>query len=216
LGWSSPFTRELSGERWRVRQRLGGGVAVHDDGLIERGGRLRQRVVGSLPSVWTVELERVGGWVVVPRTVELARVVGRGGRLPETLIDNYAFASSLLSSPLLSSFYRSSSPRLCVAVGIPGGGWGPGFPTGVERSEAVGWWSGAFHTRSASTAWVGGCFACVGSSVGSPRAASRSACRPAKPRLDLRADLRAALRGQSFGPHPPLSPSDQFPRGWRI
>jgi hypothetical protein len=46
-------------------------------------------------------LERVGGWVVVPRSLELARVVGRGGRLSEMSIDKFAFASSLLSSSLL-------------------------------------------------------------------------------------------------------------------
>jgi hypothetical protein len=53
LGWSSPSTREVSEERWRVRQRRGGGVAIHDDVLIVRGGVCVSSVVGRLPSCTT-------------------------------------------------------------------------------------------------------------------------------------------------------------------
>lgn len=86
------------------------------------------------------------------------------------------------------------------SCGIPGGGWGPGFPTGVGQSGGGRMvvrsspYPASFHwVGDASPAWEAPC---------SPRAASRSACRPAKPHLDLRAGLRAALRGQSATPTP--------------
>jgi hypothetical protein len=52
----------------------------------------------------------------------------------------------------------SSSPWLCVAVEIPGGGdfGGWDFQRAWEGPGVGGWWSGAFHTRSDSTARVGG------------------------------------------------------------
>ena len=46
-------------------------------------------------------------------------------------------------------------PGLCVAVGIPGGGWVAGISNGCGKVRAGGRWAGAFHARSASTAWVG-------------------------------------------------------------
>lgn len=77
----------------------------------------------------------MGRWVVVPTTrgLNLARVGVR--------------AFLCLPGP---------SPKLCVAAGIPaGGGRGRDFRRLWEGPGAGGWWAGAFHSRSDSTAREG-------------------------------------------------------------
>jgi hypothetical protein len=64
----------------------------------------------------------------------------------------HAFSSPLpWGGDLVAAAVRSCGNPCGWVVG------GQGFPTGVGRSgEAGGWWPGAFHTRAASTAGVGG------------------------------------------------------------
>ncbi len=73
LGWSFCPGSRLAGERWSVRQRLGGGVAVHDDLVIERGGVCVSVWWGACRPGWRVELERLGGWVGRPVQDEAGR-----------------------------------------------------------------------------------------------------------------------------------------------
>jgi hypothetical protein len=186
---------------------------------------------------------REGGRKGSHPTAAGARAGGREGSRPPSSgarhIEKCRFAVFLF----LFFLPGSSSPRLCCSCGNPGAvDGGRDFQRLWEGPGAGGRWPGAFHIRSASTAWEGESFACPGGSWESlwPRPGLRAAlhgpvqtcvrvcvaacglaCRPAcglpEPRADLRAALReprAALRGRSCGPHPPPPPSDQLSRGW--
>jgi hypothetical protein len=112
-------------------------------GSTRPGGRVRstrkvRRCGGGRPLLG-LGGERVGGWEVVPH--------GGGWQYGERSAGGGMFFLD-----------RSQSPRLCVAVGIPGGGRRRDFQRVWEGPGVDGWWSGAFHTRSDSTAGVGGRF----------------------------------------------------------
>src|SRR6202035_2296038 len=83
--------------------------------------------------------EAVGGWVVVSHG---------GGWLHGGRSADAGAGKSFRVGP--------SSPRLCVAVEIPRGGWGRDFQRVWEGPGAGVRWPGAFHTRSDSTAGEGG------------------------------------------------------------
>jgi hypothetical protein len=104
------------------------------------------------------------------------------------------------------------SSRLCVAVGIPGGGRWPGFPTGVGRSGG-GWvvvrsfpCPVRFHSRGGRpirlrargllSAKSGGSVRVCGKVPGVPRAVPGAS-----------ADCFFHLRGRIFRPPPPLPPA---------
>ena len=122
------------------------------------------------------------------------------------------------------SFFLLSAPRrrgcaeLWESRAVDGG---RDFQRLWEGPGAGGRWPGAFHIRSASTAWVGESFACPGgpsrpavrACVAACGLACRPACGSAEPRAELRAalrepraDLRAALRGRDSAAPTPLRP----------
>jgi len=104
-----------------------------------------------------VDLERVDGWVVV-------RSHGgrnsRGGDCVQRERGNVVVPTA--GGFREGGWLGSRPPRTLPIAGAVRscgnpGGWRsrPGFPTVVGRSGAGGWWAGAFHSRSDSTARVG-------------------------------------------------------------
>ena len=135
---------------------------------------------------------RTGGGHVVPhpmRVITRDRLSGAAGGGPMTI---------------------SSSPRLCVSVGIPGGGFGGwDFQRVWEGPGVGGRWSGAFHARSDSTAWVGGRVrsrdrGCTSGARPGGRACEVRGSRLIEPREP--AGPRAEPRGRIFVTPTPLRP----------
>lgn len=115
-----------------MRQRVGGGGVVHTGG--------RELARGSL------RVQRGGGAWPSSRTMELARVVGRG-----------VVPTTETAEGSLFSVSRGSAPRLRVAVGIPGRPvGGRDFQRVWEGPGVAAWRPGAFHARSDSAAGAGG------------------------------------------------------------
>jgi hypothetical protein len=145
--------------------------------------------------------EGAGGWVVVPH--------GGGWQ--------HGGWSEDAGGGVLQD--RSPSPRLCVAVGIPGGGRRRDFQRVWEGPGVGVWWPGAFHTRSDSTAGVGGRF---GSEIAAGRREGRgkgAACAGSSPECrgqsgGLGGLLRGPARPDFCSPHPCRSPSECSSRGW--
>lgn len=150
---------------------------------------------------WGTAVQNGGGRENCCPTDGRDRAGGREGWSSLVSIDIDAFA---IYFPLLLPVFAAEAVRSCGA----GGGWD--FQR-VGRSEVAGRWSGAFHTRSASTAWGEGPLRLQGQlrrltqaqvCVRTCIAASGLACRPAY-----------GFAWQSYGPHPPPLPSDSLPRG---
>lgn len=164
-------------------------------------GRLRQRMVGSLPSCTT------DGWVVVPRTVELARVVGRDGR-PSPLIDIDAFA--IFSSRLLPVFVAEAvrscgNPGRRMVSGISNGygkvwRWTGGGPELSIPGQLPQPGRGAASPAAEAASWTRS--VCIQVCVRTFVAASGVVCRPA-----------CGFAWPILRPPPPSSPSDSLPRG---
>jgi hypothetical protein len=89
-------------------------------------------------------------------------------------------------------FFKISptSPRLCVAVEIPRGGWWRDFQRVWEGPGVGVRWPGAFHTRSDSTAGEGGRFGSALAAARREGRGKRAACAGRLPEC----------RGQSRGP----------------
>ena len=110
----------------------------------------------------------------------------------------------------------SSSPRLCVSVGIPAGGLGAGISNGVGRSGGVvGGSELSMPGQIPQPGWAAGS---VPRSRLSIRRVARGPCvgLPREPPDRAAGAARRAAWPDFCDPHPPQPPSDQLSRGWRI
>ena len=155
-----------------------------------RGGSLRQRgrgEAGRPDGGWILS-----GWVVgwSSHSRRSSRGWPGGSRPPEprgSNIERCRFAVFFLLFFLSSS----SSPRLCVAVGIPGRWMEAGISNGCGKGPGAGGrWPGGFPHPVSFRSLGGGSSACPGGAVESPWPRSR----PAWPRADLRAAPQSRVR----------------------
>jgi hypothetical protein len=137
----------------------------------------------------------------------------RGGRTGPRRSVGLPFALNIHRKMAIRDFIPARSTLLAEAVGavgIPGGGWGRDFQRLWEGPGAGGRWPGAFHIRSASTAWVGEGFACQSGPsrpAGKPACGSAGLCAELRAALrEPRAGLRAALGGRDCAAPPPSAP----------